>query len=138
MPPCTVRVRNATSPVPVKKVTVTFRFADGTSRVKSTGNIHVKRGQRVSLSTNPGDALKCVKQTRTVVTVGSSQIPKTDGVAPALCQKQLGWRVDATGVSQGFAPEKEAPEAEWPELEGFVRLNPDPDENEEVAPDATD
>lgn len=127
---CSVTVRNASSPVPVKKVSVTFRFSDGTSSTKSSGSVNLGPGKAFSVNTNPGDRAKCVKHTTTIITVGSKPISKTDGATQ--CQRRLGWRVDATGIAS-LRPRFELPESEWHRM--IDKIDAVLDENVESPPD---
>ena len=111
MPICKVTVRNASSPVPVRSVSATFAFSDGSSSVKSSGGINLKQGQSANLSTSGADKAKCVKRVNATITVGSRAITKSDGAT--LCQSELVWRVDATGV-RSF--KTELPKSEWPQV----------------------
>lgn len=148
MPRCAVRVRNATSPVRVNGFTVTFSFKDGSPRQYTKRNRRrLGPGASAWVIANRGDWQRCVVHTTTRITVGDTPVTKPDGVPPGACQGGLGWKVDATGISPGFAPEKEAPKAQWPALMPSIDVTPDPveneeipdvDESEEVPPEATD
>src|SRR5581483_1512897 len=132
MPSCVVTIRNATSPVPVRHVSVTFVFSDGSSSAASSGAINLRQGQSTSLRTSGADQRKCVKNVRAIITVGSKAITKADGAK--LCQSELVWRVDATPIGlRPFSTEKELPESEWEDvLEGIEIV---PEQQAELPPD---
>jgi hypothetical protein len=83
-------------PVPVKRVSVTFTFSDGTSSARSSGGLSLKPGQSTAISTGPADQLKCVKRTHMFIEVGTKTIWKSDTANQ--CQAELDYRIDAKSI----------------------------------------